>query len=65
MFATPQMKGMAATSSVRYPLMITGMLQSSEYTGGETSFNGNSIAYVPDFQLYTSWVWKLTTGALL
>ncbi|MDB3972680.1 TonB-dependent receptor [Gammaproteobacteria bacterium] len=54
MFATPQMKGMAANSSVRYPLMITGMLQSSEYTGGETSFSGNSIAYVPDFQLYTS-----------
>ena len=54
MFATPQMKGMAATSSVRYPLMITGMLQSSEYTGGETSFSGNSIAYVPNFQLYTS-----------
>ena len=54
MFATPQMKGMAANSSVRYPLTVTGMLQSSEYTGGETSFSGNSIAYVPDFQLYTS-----------
>ena len=54
MFATPQMKGMAGHSSVRYPLTITGMLQSSEYTGGETSFSGNSIAYVPDFQLYTS-----------
>ena len=54
MFATPQMKGMAGHSSVRYPLMISGMLQSSEYTGGETSFSGNSIAYVPDFQLYTS-----------
>jgi Fe(3+) dicitrate transport protein len=54
MFATPQMKGMTEHSSVRYPLMISGMLQSSEYTGGETSFSGNSIAYVPDFQLYTS-----------
>ena len=54
MFATPQMKGMAGHSSVRYPLMISGMLQSSEYTGGETSYSGNSIAYVPDFQLYTS-----------
>jgi Fe(3+) dicitrate transport protein len=54
MFAAPQMKGMAATSSVRYPLTITGMLQDSEYTGGQTSYNGNSIAYVPDFQLYTS-----------
>ena len=54
MFAAPQMKGMAGNSSVRYPLMISGMLQSSEYTGGETSFSGNSIAYVPDFQLYTS-----------
>ena len=54
MFAAPQMKGMAGHSSVRYPLMISGMLQSSEYTGGETSFSGNSIAYVPDFQLYTS-----------
>ncbi|MDB4089964.1 TonB-dependent receptor [Gammaproteobacteria bacterium] len=54
MFAAPQMKGMAANSSVRYPLMITGMLQSSEYTGGETYHSGKSIAYVPDFQLYTS-----------
>jgi Fe(3+) dicitrate transport protein len=54
MFAAPQMKGMAGHSSVRYPLMISGMLQSSEYTGGETSYSGNSIAYVPDFQLYTS-----------
>ena len=54
MFAAPQMKGMAGTSSVRYPLMISGMLQSSEYTGGETNYSGNSIAYVPDFQLYTS-----------
>ena len=55
MFAAPEMKGgMGATSSVRYPLMISGMLQSSEYTGGETVYQGNSIAYVPDFQLYTS-----------
>jgi outer membrane receptor protein involved in Fe transport len=54
MFAAPEMKGMAGTSSVRYPLMISGMLQSSEYTGGETNYSGNSIAYVPDFQLYTS-----------
>jgi Fe(3+) dicitrate transport protein len=54
MFATPQMKGMAGHSSVRYPLMISGMLQSSEYTGGQTNYRGNSIAYVPDFQLYTS-----------
>jgi Fe(3+) dicitrate transport protein len=54
MFAAPEMKGMATTSSVRYPLMISGMLQSSEYTGGETTFSGKSIAYVPDFQMYTS-----------
>ena len=55
MFAAPEMKGgMGATSSVRYPLLISGMLQSSEYTGGETVYQGNSIAYVPDFQLYTS-----------
>ena len=54
MFAAPEMKGMGVTSSVRYPLMISGMLQSSEYTGGETNYQGNSIAYVPDFQLYTS-----------
>jgi Fe(3+) dicitrate transport protein len=53
-FAAPQMKGMAGTSSVRYPLMITGMLQSSEYTGQNLSINGKSIAYVPDFQMYTS-----------
>ena len=54
MFGAPEMKGMGVTSSVRYPLMISGMLQSSEYTGGETNYQGNSIAYVPDFQLYTS-----------
>ena len=68
MFAAPQMKGMAGHSSVRYPLMISGMLQSSEYTGGETSFSGNSIAYVPDFQLYTSMGmetndWSIALGA--
>jgi outer membrane receptor for ferric coprogen and ferric-rhodotorulic acid len=54
MFAAPQMKGMAAHSAVRYPLIISGMLQSSEYTGGETNYQGNDIAYVPDFQMYTS-----------
>jgi outer membrane receptor protein involved in Fe transport len=69
LFAAPQMKGMAAaTSSVRYPLMISGLLQSSEYTGGETAFQGNSIAYVPDFQLYTSVgmetnAWNVALGA--
>ena len=54
MFAKPQMKGMASHSSVRYPLTISGMLQSSEYTGQNLAINGKSIAYVPDFQLYTS-----------
>ena len=67
-FAAPQMKGMAGTSSVRYPLMITGMLQSSEYTGQNLSINGKSIAYVPDFQMYTSIGmetndWSLALGA--
>ena len=68
MFATPQMKGMAASSSVRYPLMITGMLQNSEYTGQNLSINGKSIAYVPNFQLYTSMGmetndWSINLGA--
>ena len=68
LFAAPQMKGMAATSSIRYPLMISGMLQSSEYTGGETVYQGKSIAYVPDFQLYTSVgmetnAWNVALGA--
>ena len=67
-FAAPQMKGMAETSSVRYPLMITGMLQSSEYTGQNLAINGKSIAYVPDFQMYTSIGmetndWSLALGA--
>ena len=68
MFAAPQMKGMAGTSSVRYPLMISGMLQSSEYTGQNTGITGKSIAYVPDFQLYTSMGmetndWSIALGA--
>jgi len=68
MFAAPQMKGMAANSSVRYPLMISGMLQSSEYTGQNLTINGKSIAYVPDFQLYTSMGmetndWSIALGA--
>jgi Fe(3+) dicitrate transport protein len=67
-FAAPQMKGMAASSSVRYPLMITGMLQNSEYTGQNLSINGKSIAYVPNFQLYTSMGmetndWSINLGA--
>ena len=68
MFATPQMKGMAANSSVRYPLIVSGMLQSSEYTGQNLTINGKSIAYVPDFQLYTSMGmetndWSIALGA--
>ena len=55
LFAAPQMKGSgASTSSTRYPLIISGMLQDSEYKGQNSSYVGNSIAYVPDFQLYTS-----------
>ena len=34
--------------------MITGMVQDSEYKGQNSSYVGNSIAYVPDFQMYTS-----------
>ena len=30
------------------------MLQDSEYKGQNSTYVGNSIAYVPDFQLYTS-----------
>ena len=54
LFAAPAMKGMAAHSSIRYPLLITGMLQSSEYKGDEADNVGNSVQYVPDFQMYTS-----------
>ena len=68
MFAAPQMKGMAGNSSVRYPLIVSGMLQSSEYTGQNLTINGKSIAYVPDFQLYTSMGmetndWSIALGA--
>ena len=34
--------------------LITGMLQSSEYKGDEADNVGNSVQYVPDFQMYTS-----------
>jgi Fe(3+) dicitrate transport protein len=55
LFAGTEMKGApSSSSSTRYPFMVTGMLQDSEYKGQNTSYVGNSIAYVPDFQLYTS-----------
>ena len=54
LFAAPAMKGAGSMSSTRYPFMITGMIQDSEYKGQNTTYQGNSIAYVPDFQLYTS-----------
>jgi len=54
LFAAPEMKGAGSVSSTRYPFMVTGMLQESEYKGQNQSYVGNSIAYVPDFQLYTS-----------
>ena len=55
MFSPPRMKGGAtAQGHIRFPLLISGMLQDSEYTGQNVSYRGNSVAYVPDFQLYTS-----------
>ena len=67
LFAGPTMKGMPA-SNTRYPLMVTGMIQDSEYKGQNTAYVGNSIAYVPDFQLYTSLgmetnAWSVALGA--
>jgi len=54
LFAAPQMKGAGSVSSTRYPFLVTGMFQESEYKGQNSTYVGNSIAYVPDFQLYTS-----------
>ena len=54
LFAAPEMKGAGSVSSTRYPFLITGMFQESEYKGQNSTYVGNSIAYVPDFQLYTS-----------
>ena len=55
LFAGTEMKGApSSSSSTRYPFMITGMVQDSEYKGQNSSYVGNSIAYVPDFQMYTS-----------
>jgi Fe(3+) dicitrate transport protein len=54
LFAAPAMKGQSSMSSTRYPFMVTGMLQDSEYKGQNSNLVGNTIAYVPDFQLYTS-----------
>ncbi len=54
LFAAPQMKGAGSVSSTRYPFMVTGMIQESEYKGQNTTYVGNTIPYVPDFQFYTS-----------
>ena len=54
LFAAPEMKGAGSVSSTRYPFLVTGMFQESEYKGQNSTYVGNSIAYVPDFQLYTS-----------
>jgi Fe(3+) dicitrate transport protein len=70
-FAAPQMKGMSNMSSMRFPLTISGLLQDSEYktnTDSENNQMGNSIAYVPDFQFYTSLgvetnAWDVALGA--
>ena len=54
LFAGPEMKGASSMSSTRYPFLVSGMIQDSEYKGQNLNYTGKTIAYVPDFQLYTS-----------
>jgi len=71
LFAAPQMKGASNMSSMRFPLVVSGLLQDTEYkTNTDTELNqmGNSIKYIPDFQMYASIgmetsSWDITLGA--
>ncbi len=70
-FAAPAMKGQSTMKSIKYPLLVSGILQDSEYltnTDDELNQLGKSIAYVPDFQMYVSLGaetpnWAVTLGA--
>ena len=70
-FAAPRVKGMSNMGSIKFPLIISGLLQDSEYktnTDNENNQMGKSISYVPDFQLYTSVgvetnTWDISLGA--
>ena len=71
MFSGPQMKGGMIDTSIRYPLLISGLIQNSEYksnTDDEINQMGKSIKYIPDFQMYVSIGmetsgWDITLGA--
>ena len=72
LFPAPMMKGeVSSRSGIKYPLLITGMIQESEYktnTDDETSQKGKSIKYLPDMQLYVSMgmetpMWDISLGA--
>ena len=56
MFSAPAMKGQGtAVSSVRYPLLVSALIQSSEYktdTNSTPGRTGNDIMYIPKSQLY-------------
>ena len=72
MFPGPQMKGGGIINTgIRYPLLISGLVQNSEYktnTDDEVNQMGKSIKYIPDFQMYVSMgmatpTWDISIGA--
>ena len=72
MFAAPAMKGQGTTvSSVRYPLLVSALIQSSEYktdTNGTPGRTGNDIMYIPKSQIFIGTGmhtanWTLDVGA--
>ena len=56
MFAAPAMKGQGtAVSAVRYPLLVSALIQRSEYktdTDSTPGRTGNDIMYIPKSQIY-------------
>ena len=56
MFAAPAMKGQGSSASaVRYPLILSALIQKSEYksdTDGVAGRTGNDIMYIPKSQVY-------------
>tara|TARA_B100000700_G_scaffold94159_1_gene106250 strand:- start:210 stop:1622 length:1413 start_codon:yes stop_codon:yes gene_type:complete len=72
MFAAPAMKGQGTTtSSVRYPLIVSALIQKSEYTTDTDSVSGrtgNEIMYIPKSQIFVGTGmhtanWTLDLGA--
>ena len=64
MFAGSHMKGMKNMNSIKFPLLVSALVQNSEYktnTDSETAQLGKSIAYIPDFQMYVSMSMKTST----